>query len=174
MIGEPTRVGERRDSACRVVRPLNVLPHRTFGTHNAHLSKFGSLLNRIAPVRVPSVHRGLTCVANRRTMRSKLGLEGDKDMALASASTKNDRIDFRVRSDVKQKLQQAAELEGVPLSSFLVQCAVERADEVILRNTRIELSRRDQEALVDELLNPAEPSEGLIEAFRIHSRKSSK
>lgn len=93
-------------------------------------------------------------------------------MTAAVTPTKDARIDFRVNADVKEKLQQAAVLEGVPLSSFLIRSAVERADEVLLRNKRLELSRRDQEALVQELLEPSEPTADLVAAFQSRTQQS--
>lgn len=93
-------------------------------------------------------------------------------MTMATTPTKDARIDFRINADVKEKLQQAATQVGVSLSSFVIQSAVERADDVLLRNKLLELSHRDQEALVQELLEPSKPNEVLIAAFRARGQQS--
>lgn len=111
-------------------------------------------------------------VADDRTIKAKGGTKGDRGMALASAPIKDDRIDVRLPREIKRKLQQAAELEGIPLSSFLIQSAVERADDVLLRNIRIiELAESDQSRFVEWLLDPPEPTEELIQALRHHERE---
>lgn len=93
-------------------------------------------------------------------------------MALASTPAKTDRIEARVTSAMKERLQRAAELEGMSLSTFLIQSAVERAADVILRNQRIiELSKSDQQAFADWLLDPPEPAAELVEALRYHKRE---
>jgi len=111
-------------------------------------------------------------MAKRHSIKATQGPKGGHDMALASARAKNDRIEARVTSTVKAKLLRAAELEGVSLSTFLIQSAVERADDVILRNQRIiELSKSDQEAFAKWLLDPPAPTEELVEALRNHKRE---
>lgn len=75
------------------------------------------------------------------------------------------RITARVSPQVQEKLQAAADLKGATLNQFLVQAALERAEQIIDRETVISLTRKDAAMLLTLLENPAKPNERLVKAF---------
>jgi uncharacterized protein (DUF1778 family) len=81
---------------------------------------------------------------------------------------RSERLEARVRADLKQLLQRAAALRGSTLSEFLVSSAREAAERAIREHEIITLSVRDGEAFVQALLNPPEPNEALRAAARRH------
>ena len=80
---------------------------------------------------------------------------------------KRDRMNFRISSDAKEKIEEAATLLGTSLTGFAVQTLVERADKVIERHNRVVLSDRDRDRFLS-LLQEDTPNEALQEAARTH------
>jgi len=76
------------------------------------------------------------------------------------------RISVRIPQNVRNTLQHAADLVGVPLNQFIVQAALREAQLVIDRERPIELSRRDAAFLFKLLERPARPNAKLAAALR--------
>ena len=76
------------------------------------------------------------------------------------------RLEARVDPAAKALWQQAAELEGRSLTDFVVTSLQESATKVIQRHKLMELNREDSEAFVEAILNPPEPNDALIAAFK--------
>jgi uncharacterized protein (DUF1778 family) len=76
------------------------------------------------------------------------------------------RISARVPKNVQARLEEAAELSGATVNQFVVQAAVEKADEIIERERVIKLSKRDTARLLDLLGNPAPPNVHLGRALQ--------
>jgi uncharacterized protein (DUF1778 family) len=74
---------------------------------------------------------------------------------------KDERIEFRVSSEMKTLIQQAASLQGVSTSDFLAATAYREAKKTIDEHEVIRLSREESERFVDLLLNPPAPNEAL-------------
>ena len=79
-----------------------------------------------------------------------------------------ERLEARITSDQKELLREAAAVRGVSLSDFVVNSAHEAAVRVLEQTRVLEVSRRDQRALVDVLLNPPKPNTALRTAARRH------
>ena len=81
---------------------------------------------------------------------------------------KTEHIEARVRPGDKAFFEEAARHLGMSLADFLTSSARERAEEIVRRRDQIVLSRRDQEAFVDALLNSPAPNEALKAAVALY------
>jgi uncharacterized protein (DUF1778 family) len=74
------------------------------------------------------------------------------------------RITARVSLSIQEKLQEAADLTGATLNQFVVQAALERAEQLIERETIISLTRKDAAMLFTMLEKPLSPNNVLAKA----------
>ena len=86
------------------------------------------------------------------------------------AIQKAERLEARLSPDTKALFQQAANIQGRSLTDFVVGSALEAARRTVRQNEWIELSRRDQIAFVEALLNPPSPNDRLQKAMRRHNQ----
>jgi uncharacterized protein (DUF1778 family) len=84
-------------------------------------------------------------------------------------SAKTERISARVDERVLETLTRAASLVGSTVNQFLVQAALERAQNVIEEQDIIRLSTKDSERFFNAIENPPPPNEKLLAAFHAHS-----
>lgn len=77
-----------------------------------------------------------------------------------------ERLEARVSSEQKRLLVKAARLRGQSLSDFVVGSAQEAARQTIEDYRVITLTRRDQEAFVQALLNAPTPNATLRKAAK--------
>ena len=89
---------------------------------------------------------------------------------MPAEALKTERIEARVRPVDKACIEDAASHLGISVADFLISSARERAEEIIRRRDQIELSRRDQEAFVDALVNPPEPNAALKSAVESYAK----
>ncbi len=75
-------------------------------------------------------------------------------MASNTAVRDRERISARVSKDVRERLEEAADRSGATLNQFLVQAAVEKADQVLERERVTRLSARDAEWMLSILDQP--------------------
>lgn len=75
------------------------------------------------------------------------------------------RITARVPLAVQEKLQEAADLVGATVNQFVVQSALEKAEQIIDREKMIGVTRRDAAMLIDLLENPPKPKPALKRAL---------
>ena len=87
---------------------------------------------------------------------------------MPSEALKTERIEARVRPNDKKFIEEAARHLGMSVADFLTSSARERAEEIIRRRDQIVLSRRDQEAFINALLNPPAPNEALKAAVALY------
>jgi len=78
----------------------------------------------------------------------------------------NERITARVSEQIKETLIAAADLTGATLNQFLVQSALEKAENIIEKDKLIHLSNKDAQLFFDALENPPEPNIKLINAVK--------
>jgi uncharacterized protein (DUF1778 family) len=81
------------------------------------------------------------------------------------------RLEARVSAAQKSLLQHAAVLSGRTLSEFVVTSAQDAARRVIAEHASIRLSREEQLAFVQALLQPPEPNARLKRAAKAHLRR---
>jgi len=82
------------------------------------------------------------------------------------------RITARVSLTLQAKLQAAADLSGATLNQFVVQSALEKAKQILDRETIITFSRKDAAMMIDLLDNPQPPNEALMRARARYQRRS--
>lgn len=82
------------------------------------------------------------------------------------------RLEARVSAAQKSLFQQAAALSGRTLSEFVIVSAQEAARRVIAEHESIRLSREEQMAFVQALLNPPEPNARLQRAAKAYRQRT--
>jgi uncharacterized protein (DUF1778 family) len=75
-------------------------------------------------------------------------------MASDTPALERERISARVPKDVRERLEEAADRTGATLNQFLVQAAIEKADQVLEREKVTRLSARDAEWVLNVLDQP--------------------
>jgi len=78
------------------------------------------------------------------------------------------RITARVSDNVRDTLEQAAELVGATVNQFVVQTAYAEAQRVIERESIIRLSQKDAQKILSLLDNPPKPNKQLKEAVKAY------
>jgi uncharacterized protein (DUF1778 family) len=86
-------------------------------------------------------------------------------------TTRGDRLEARVSAAQERLLQHAAALSGRTLSEFVVTSAHDAARRVIAEHESIRLSREEQLAFVQSLLQPQEPNARLKRAAKAYLRR---
>jgi uncharacterized protein (DUF1778 family) len=80
------------------------------------------------------------------------------------------RLEARLPAEVHAMLKRAAEIEGRPLTDFVIAAASAVARKIIEDATIIRLSVEDQESFARALINPPPLSPTLKRAFKHHRR----
>ena len=86
-------------------------------------------------------------------------------------SAKNERITARVSGQVKDTLTVAADIVGSTLNQFLIQAALEKAENIIEKDKIIFLSNKDAQVFFNALDTPPEPNKKLKNAFKNYKNK---
>jgi uncharacterized protein (DUF1778 family) len=86
---------------------------------------------------------------------------------------KIERIEARIRSDQRRRIEHAAALKGTSISDFIVSTLDDAAKRAIEEHESWTLSTRDSEAFMNALLNPAPPSPRLRAAIRRYKTRVS-
>lgn len=84
-------------------------------------------------------------------------------MARTAVDT-NNRLAVRLSADEKSTIARAAAIEHVDLTAFVVRNALHAAREVIDRDERLILSRRDSRRVLELLDHPPAPNSRLLRA----------
>lgn len=80
-------------------------------------------------------------------------------------AVKTDRVEARLSPDDRERIEQAASVTGVSVSAFMVDAAVERADEIIAAATTTVVPADYFDALLEALDEP-EPAPRLARAAK--------
>ena len=82
-----------------------------------------------------------------------------------------ERLEARVSQDAKQLCQKAASIQGITLTDFVVNSAVEAAKRTVRENDFADLTYRDRVAFVEALLKaPTKPNAKLRKAAKRHAQ----
>jgi len=76
------------------------------------------------------------------------------------------RITARVTENVRETLEQAAELLGATVNQFVVQTAYQEAQRVLERESVIRLSQKDARKVLSLLDHPPKPNQRLKDAVK--------
>jgi uncharacterized protein (DUF1778 family) len=82
----------------------------------------------------------------------------------------DERVTARVPTSTRSIIERAAAIYGSTINQFIVQAAVERANEVLQSIETIKLSARDAKTFLDALAKPPKPNKKLLGAVRYHGR----
>jgi uncharacterized protein (DUF1778 family) len=82
----------------------------------------------------------------------------------------DDRITTRVPHSTRTIIERAAAIYGATINQFIVQAAVERANEVLHTMEMVKLSSKDAQVFIKALTKPPVPNKKLQEAVRAHKR----
>ena len=89
---------------------------------------------------------------------------------MSNTAKKDDRVTTRIPRNVKNTLEQAANITGATLNQFIVQAALKEAQQILEAERVINLSEKDAETVFSLLENPPEPNENLKQAAEKHRR----
>ena len=78
------------------------------------------------------------------------------------------RITARVPSEMRDTLEQAAQLQGATLNQFVVQSAYQEAQRILQRETVIRLSQHDARKVFSMLEHPPKPNKQLKAAVKAY------
>jgi uncharacterized protein (DUF1778 family) len=79
---------------------------------------------------------------------------------------KNERISLRIDRHTKELIEQAAAIDHRSLTSFIIACAKEHAEQLIERETSIRLKKREWDRFMCALKNPPKPNAALKKLMR--------
>lgn len=105
--------------------------------------------------------------------KKKISYQSNKNETAAlkvAESATYARLEARVSPELKQRFQQAANIQGRTLTDFMISALEEIAVRTIRQHQVIELSFADQQAFVNALLNPPEPSNELKRAAQRYKK----
>jgi uncharacterized protein (DUF1778 family) len=83
-------------------------------------------------------------------------------------SARASRLDIRTTQQAKEAIENAASFLGVTTSSFILECTMERATQVLEQAQSIHLSAFASRRFIDLLENPPAPNENLKRLFKTH------
>ena len=82
----------------------------------------------------------------------------------------DDRITARVPHSTRTIIERAAAIYGATINQFIVQAAVERANEVLHSMEMVKLSSLDAQVVIEALTKPPAPNKKLQAAVRAHKQ----
>jgi len=77
------------------------------------------------------------------------------------------RMELKTTFDAKNLLNQAAVLDGMDLTSFVLSSAIEKARKVVSDHALISLTQSGQSTLAGLLSNPPPPTAAMVELMRL-------
>lgn len=90
----------------------------------------------------------------------------------SSRKARDARLEARIPAEDKAVLERAAQLAGRKLSEFVLAAAQKEAATVIAAHESIRLSKAEQVAFVQALLEPPAPSDRLRKAARTYRQRT--
>jgi uncharacterized protein (DUF1778 family) len=90
--------------------------------------------------------------------------------ATAKKVLSDDRIVSRVPHSNRTIIERAAAVYGATINQFMIQAALDRANQILAEEEQLRLSERDSRLFLDALENPPAPADTLVEAFRKHAQ----
>lgn len=83
----------------------------------------------------------------------------------------DDRIVSRVPHSNRTIIEKAAAVYGATINQFMIQAALDRANQILAQEEQLRLSERDARLFLDALDNPPTPVDALVEALRKHAQR---
>jgi len=79
--------------------------------------------------------------------------------------SRSERLEARVNSELKSRLQKAAQLQGSSLSEFILKSAEKTANQVIREYQILKLSDEESLKFVNTIFNVSKPNQKLQSAY---------
>ena len=83
-----------------------------------------------------------------------------------AVQVKENRIEFRLPSDAKKTIEDAARLSNISLSSYILSVVLKQAKLDLEQNEVISLNDKDRDLLMAALTNPPKPNDSLKALFK--------
>jgi uncharacterized protein (DUF1778 family) len=93
---------------------------------------------------------------------------------MPTTTSSDERLEARITAEQKRLFKEAASLQGVTLTDFVVSSVHEAAVRTLEARHVIELGRADQRTFVDALMQPPTPNAALRRAWAAHGRSSTR
>ncbi|MDQ3633406.1 MAG: DUF1778 domain-containing protein [Acidobacteriota bacterium] len=93
---------------------------------------------------------------------------------IEKTSVENARLNFRLPSEIKERIENAASVSGVTVTDFAISALVDSADEVLENYRKRKLNDRDRDIFLEMIENPPAPNKALREAVKEHRRRVKK
>jgi uncharacterized protein (DUF1778 family) len=93
---------------------------------------------------------------------------------MPTTSSADERLEARITAEQKRLFREAALLQGVTLTDFVVSSVHEAAVRTLEARHVIEVSRNDQRVFVDALTQPPAPNAALRRAWAAHGRSTAR
>jgi uncharacterized protein (DUF1778 family) len=77
---------------------------------------------------------------------------------------------MRMSSADKKLVAEAARLRGMTPTEFALKAILRASRKTVERVKVLRFSKRDQEKMLDALMNPGRPNEKLVRAFKTHRK----
>lgn len=90
--------------------------------------------------------------------------------ATAKKVLADDRIVSRVPHSNRTIIEKAAAVYGATINQFMIQAALDKANQILAQEEQLRLSERDARLFLDALDNPPAPADALVEALRKHAQ----
>lgn len=91
--------------------------------------------------------------------------------AIAHRKPHMERIDLRTSANTKRLIVKASALAGVSVSTFMLNSALERAQQMLAQHEALTLSAQDWDKFVSVIDNPPPPNPRLKTAMKKHLAK---
>ncbi len=92
---------------------------------------------------------------------------------MGTAEIKTERINLRLKSSAKSILERAAGFEGKTVSSFIINCALEKAEKTVKRHEIMVLNAKNSKTFIDALSAPVKFNKKLKDALDEHGQRVS-
>ena len=90
-----------------------------------------------------------------------------------ATAKKNDSVRFRLSTEHKMMMEHAADCMGQDLSHYIINSVLEKAKKDIKEHQEIKslvLSNRDYDSVTNEISNPSEPNDYLVNALKANKK----
>jgi uncharacterized protein (DUF1778 family) len=84
-----------------------------------------------------------------------------------------ERINLRLKSEAKSILERAAGFEGKTVSSFIINCALEKAKKTVRSHEIMVLNAQNSKTFIEALSVPVNFNQKLSEALEEHGKRVS-
>ena len=95
-----------------------------------------------------------------------------KDIVMqTSTEIKSERINLRLKGTAKSLLERAASFEGKTVSNFIINSAMERAEETVRKHELMSLNEKNSQTFLNALSGDVKFNKKLTDALEEHSQR---